>query len=54
MKRESEILKVNCNKKLNKQEIITKIMLPYKERVNSQPMKWNDSKLKCKDNVDKQ
>ena len=54
MKRESEIFKVNCNKKLNKQVIITKIMLLYKERVNLQLMKWNDSKLKCKDNEDKQ
>lgn len=54
MKRESEIFKVNCNKKLNKQVIITKIMLLYKERVNLQLMRWKDLKLRCKDKEDKQ
>lgn len=54
MRKELEIFKASYKKKLDKQVRITKTILLYKERVNSQPMKWKDLKLKWKDNADKQ
>lgn len=54
MKKELEISKANFKKKLDKQVKITKTTSPYKERANSQLMKCKDSKLKWKDNADKQ
>lgn len=54
MRKRFETLKEDQNKKLEKQDKITKITLLYKEKVNLRLSNQKNSKLKWKDKEDKQ